>query len=471
MDPKQLITDEKKPGDKESLLHLVRSYYDESKSIRNKLEHRWAKNQRLFKGIPVYAERTQRQVTKRPKMRFRKIWSSVIRLVASLYRAFLRDKTTFRIRGFDEIVDWKRAKVLETMTRYRFNWLFRRRDGFTKFIWAFLDCITPGTGVVKVHWKFNEDNNIDEPCLTNYPLEQTCLDWTASVSNEMRYACLENYLTKDQLEEMGYKNIAKAQPVAVPQNILRDIRWRETGDPLRARDTGSAGTNYENGTVGNAYPALGSPDGGENMREHIHDRYRAVECFYKKNGKIFFCVFSPDSGIFFQDPEVSPYGSVYPIAIGSLLLEAHKLTPESLVEPLEGPQEDLNMSMNLRKDNQLLAMMGGWSIDKLAGVDTQALANLRPGFIVRRNPGVGAIEPIKLPDVTQTSYAEANADQLMIEEMSGITPVKQGQTTTDKTGVAAINLQESNAKEELYIATIGETLFKQIIYLLAYEIQ
>ena len=470
MDPKKLVEDEDKPKKIDKILHATLTQYDESLSIRSTLEHRWAKNQKLIKGIPLNKERITSTVRKRNKIRFRKIWSNAMRLLASLYQAFLIDKNKFKVRGFDDLEDWKQAKVLDIMTKYRLNWLFRRKDGFVKFIWAFLDCISPGSSVVKIHWKFNEDLDIDEPTITNYPLEQVALDWTASTVSDMRYAYLENYLTEDQLEEMGYENINKAQPIDIPVSLLRETRFHETGDPMRSRNI-SSGINYQTGTVGSNYPDAGSPESGDTMKDHLIKRYLAVECWYKKEGKLWFGVFNPQARVWFVNPMVSPYGTIYPIAVGSMLLEAHKLIPESVIEPLEGPQEDLNMTLNLRKDNQMLAMMGGWSVDKFGGVDKQALSNLRPGFIVSRNSGQGLIEPLRLPDVTQSSYIEANADQVMIDEMSGITPTKQGQADTDKTGVAQINLMESNAKERLYTAIVGETLFRQVIYLLAYQIQ
>jgi len=470
MDPKELITDETKPGNKDEILNGALARYAESLTIRTRLEHRWTKDMKLVKGIPLYKERQDSSVRKRNKLRFRKIYSNVMRLLASLFQAFLIDKNKFKIRGFDEVNDFQRAEVLEIMTKYRLNWMFRRRDGFVKFLWGFLECIAPGTSVMKVHWQYNEEREIDEPSFTNYPLEQVALDWAAPTVHEMRYVYLQNYLTRDQLEDQGYNNLDKVQPLDIPVSILRDTRFHETGDPQRARNE-SSGVDYQSGTVGLNFPGPGSQESLESVRDRVTQRFLAVECWYRKEGKIWFGVFNPQGRVWLVDPIVSPYGKIYPIAVGSMILEAHKLIPESIVQSLEGPQEDLNMTLNLRKDNQMLAMMGGWSIDKFGGVDRQALSNLRPGFIVSRNSGQGVVEPIRLPDVTQTSYVEAASDQAMIDEMSGITPVKQGQTSTDKTGVAQINLLESNAKERLFTAIVGETFFRQIIYLLAYQIQ
>lgn len=467
MDPFEKVKGRKDsdPGTKDSVMRMIQSLHSYSVEIRDKLEIQWARNAKIMKGIPIFKESLTSKVRNRPKLRFRKVWSSGVRLLASLYQAFLMDDNKFKIIGFDEDMDWMKAKVLDTMTRFRLKWLFNRRDGFIKFIWAFMDCISPGSSLLKVHWKFNEEMKIDEPCLTNYPLEQICLDWTAATVSEMRYVILENYLTYGQMEEMGYENLDECTAVALPSSPLRDTRYYDDIDPTRDKVNT---TNYTEGSVGDAYPERGVA--GNEYKDKVLSQYRVLECFYKKKGSIYFGVMCGD--VWLRKPELSPYGKdIYPIALGSLLLEAHKLIPESLVEPLSGPQEDLNMTMNLRKENQLLAMMGGWSVDKFGGVDTQALNSLRPGFIVRRNSGQGLVEPLRLPDVTQTSYIETNADQMMIDEMSGVNDTKQGNSKTDKTGVAQINLQESNAKEGLFTAIVGNTLFKQVIYLLAYQIQ
>jgi len=470
LNPDDLVKDEKEPvGKLDVRMHRIITHYDESRTIRNRLEHDWARDQKIVKGIPIYAENPRSNVRKRPKMRFRKVWSSTVRILSSLWQAFLSDKQKFTIKGFDEEKDFRAAKVLEIMTRYRLNWLFRRRDGFTKLLWALNEAITPGLSVMKVHWKFNEEQEIDEPAFTNYPLEQVALDWQAPTFQESRYVYLENFLTKEQMEDLGYENIDEASPISVPTLPLRDVRYHDSVDPQNARGNSQQG-NYTNGSVGSAYPAPGTAD-GDTLKDFLQARYRVLECWERRKGKIWLSVVNPEGRTWLKKPIVSPYGSLYPVAVGSLLLEPHKLVPESIISPMAGPQEDLNMNINLRKDNQLLAMMGGWSVDKFGGVDTQSLANLRPGFIVRRNPGQGLIEPLKLPDVTQSSYAEASIDEGMIEEGMGIPPIKQGTASSSKTGVTALNLQEANAKESLFVATVAETLFRQIIYLLAYEIQ
>jgi hypothetical protein len=63
------------------------------------------------------------------------------------------------------------------------------------------------------------------------------------------------------------------------------------------------------------------------------------------------------------------------------------------------------------------------------------------------------------------------ADEGMMDEMSGITPGKQGLGKEQKATVAQINFTESNAKIDLFSAIVGDTFFRQFYYQLAKLIQ
>jgi hypothetical protein len=115
-------------------------------------------------------------------------------------------------------------------------------------------------------------------------------------------------------------------------------------------------------------------------------------------------------------------------------------------------------------------MSGGFVYGKFGGVDRQALRNIKPGFTVGANDP-SQVTPIKIPDVTSTSYAETSADEGMIDELGGVNQTKRGEATTSKTGVAQINAYEASAKIDLYTAIVGQTLFYQFIYVLSNMVQ
>lgn len=454
--------------DKKKILEEQLALYDHSVSYRKSaLEPKAARAMKLMKGISIQDGNTKSKVTGRDKIYFRKVWSSAWRLLAAFYQSFLQDKNKFKIWGRNDKEDYIKAKALEYAVNYHLDRLMRKNSAFKKLLWAFMDCIAPGIAVVKLRWDYNEELKKDEPSFNSYPLEQVALDWEAENVEEMRFACFENYLTKDALDEMQYENSDKAVPVSIPQSSLRSVRYSNLQDPLKTT-SGDPQPNYSNGAAGNNYPAPGTENSGQ--IDPVLSRYCVLECFYKKMGKIYFCVIDPNARVFLKEPELSPYGDIYPIAVGSMLIESHKLVPESLPEILEGPQESLNFNLNIRKDATLLAMSPGFIFGRFGGVDKQALSKLHPGWQAAAND-VSQVVPVKMPDVGQNAYVEAAQDIQMIEEESAVSSSTLGMSNTGKTGEAQINLSQGSAKLDLYTAIVGQTLFHQFIYILAYMVQ
>jgi len=446
------------------------AYWRDSKSYREQaIDPRIARNMRLTKGIPVEEESTRSQVTGKNKLYFRKIWSDCTRLLASAVQAYLMDQNKLRIVGRDEQQDYVKAKVLETMTKYRFNWMLRRRNLFVKLVTAIFNCITPGFSVILQTWKWNEEQGIDEPDLTVYPIEQVCLDWPELASGDpqrMRFAIFEDWMTMDQMEEEGYKNISKLTEELPPSSEPRDVRYTNTQDPYKGSST-SDGLNYSGGAVGHAYPERGSetPKANEYLR-----RFLVLKIFFKHKGKLYYTVINPDKQVDLLETVCSPYGKEYPLSIGHMLIDPHKPVPEGLPEVLEGPQESINLTVNLRKDNVLLAMNTRHVYSRFANVDKQSLRKSGPGVTIAADD-VNGVKPLEVRDVTQSSYVEVAQYIGMMEEMDGVNPTKQGSSNTQKATVAQINLSEANAKHDLFIETIGQTLVRQFIYNLARHIQ
>lgn len=468
MDPTIISADESEGYKltKEKIDKLL-SYWGDARSYReSSIIPRAARNLRLMKGIPVEEENTRSRVTNKNKLYFRKIWSASVRLLASLFQAYLQDKNKFKISGRDDKADYQKAKVLEIMTRYRLEWMFRRRNLFVKLLWAFFNCISPGFAVVKHIWKYNEEQNIDEPDFVVYPLEQVVLDWpelTSGDPNNMRFAMFENWYTRDMMEDLGYENLDKINEEQKPQNELEQTRYTDSQNPYSGS---SDPTGYSNGAAGNAYPERGSEP---QQRNPYLRRYLALEMYYREKGVLYHCVINPDTKLVLSKAIVNPSGRDYPISIGHMLIDPHKPVPEGLPEVLEGPQESLNLTINLRKDNVMLSMNGGFIYSRFANVDKQSLQNVRPGFTVAAD-NVEGVSPIRVPDVTQTAYVEAAQYINMIDEMSAVNPTKQGMSDASKATVAQINLTEANAKHDLFVAVVGQTLFHQFVYNLAKQI-
>ncbi len=442
----------------EELMDWLLATKAESEAFRKMLEARAARNMRLVKGMPVEEKNEVSNVRKRRKMQFRKIWSSGYRILASLFQAFLQDPETVRYEGRDEDTDPYAAKVLQKMVEYYRDRMRNIRDLFLQTMWCFQDIINIGSCAGKLFWRYNEERNIDEPVFRAYPLEQVFFDWSAYLPNEMQYAYFENYMTKEMMEDEGFDKTAieKAVVCKVPVSELRAVRYYNAQDPLRKE------------VIDTEYPKPGT--GTEAVKENILQRYKVVECFYRRHGKVFFCVLNPEGRAWLKKPMLSVYGDDIPAVHGFMLLEAHKLTPEGLPEPLEGPQESVNHTINVRKDNVELAMKMRPVVERGMNVDLQSLMNHRSGGPIMTDD-MNAIRFERPPDVTQSSYTEVASDLGIIDEMSGVTAGKRGQDESQKATVAQINLSEGNAKIDLFIATVGETFIRRFYYLLGKHVQ
>ena len=437
------------------LLQRIQQYKNKSADMRSAYDQRWAKNLQIFKGIFGEDEVTKSRIRGRSKIYFRKVWASSWRLVASFSAAFLKNRDTFKIEdrgGEDEI----KAKILQTMVEYRRDRMFRTQSLFLKTTWAFFNIVNYGWTCGKWYWEYNAETGKDEPIYILYPNEQVFPDLTAETKEQMRYVIFVNYLDKDELKERGYKNIEQCVPTSIPSNPLRSARYANDKDPLQ-----NPGENE--------YPKPGTYADEHTDGSNVGQKYEVWETFYKEKGKIKLCV-SNAGNVMLKEAVDSPYGDRYPITMGTCLTLSHKLIGEGFPESLEGPQESINATLNMRKDNVAMSLSKGAIVARHAHVDLQSLTNRRTASITLTDD-VNAIKWDDIPDVTRSSYAEASADEAMISEMSGVTPGKMGMESTDKATVAQINFSEANAKIDLFISIVGETYMRDFYSQLAYLIQ
>ena len=429
------------------LLDRIGEWKGRAENDRSSYDSRWAKNLKLIKGIWPEDEVTRSKVRNRSKIFFRKIWATNWRLLASLYNAFFRDKETFRLDGRGP-EDVQPVGVLQEVVEYRKDRMMRRQHLFIKLLWSLMDILYFGVGIGKLRWVYGD--NTDEPEFISYPPERVYMDLTAESPEKRKFLIFEDYMTREDMELMGYENLDEAEPVSLPSNSVRAVRFSQVGDPIQnAKST--------------EYPSPGRYS--EGRQENVEARYVIWECFYMEKGKIKFCV-TNQTKCFLKKPADNPFGDLYPDIFGTCLLEPHMLMGEGFAEPLEGPQESFNHNLNMRKDNVALALNRGTIVSRYGGVDLQSLINSRPGGITLADD-VNAVKEREMQDVTRSSYQEALIDDAMSQEMSGVTPGKQGMGGEEKATTAQINYTESNAKINLFIAIVGETFMKDFYYKLS----
>lgn len=443
-------------------LNKLLKWKSESQDIRSQKDIRNARNLKLIKGIWRDEDKPKSAITGKDKVFFRKIWATEWRLTATMYQSFMKDPESFRIEGRDLINDPRKARVLQKVVKYRKEKMDDDGELFIKFIWAIQAMLTFGWVCAKMAWVFDPETGKDEQEFIVYPFEQVFPDMVAETENKMRYIHFLNYLTKEEMEELGYDT--KFIEVTAPEsNQLRDVRFRHDIDPQIA----DAGQTSYSAPFGGVYPPPGSSPDNEKL--HVMKRFKVFESFWKEGGRIWYAV-SNDFRNWLVKPKESAYGDKFPIITGQLLTEMNKLMGEGLPEPLEAPQESYNHNMHMRKDNIATAMAGHTFVSRYGGVDINSLLKRRANGITLMDD-VNAVKHEQMPDVTKDAYNEAAMDEAMMDEMSGDTPAIRGtQSPEIKATTAQINFQQSNAKIDLYVAIIGQ-FFKKFYMEMARQIQ
>ena len=441
---------------KDDFIGQVERWKHEAQELRRQYDDQWTKNIRNVKGVFDAGEVEKSKVRGRSKLFYRKIWAISWRILASFYQIFLRDPDTFKITGRDGKSDTLRSKILQFVTKWRYDQMMRTDGLFTQFVWALQDIINLGVCIGKFRWVLNEHD--DKPEFVLYPPEQVFHDMTTAIKERKRYFIFENWSTKDELMELGYEEalIDKLQPSIPETQIVRQTRFINERDPLQ-------------NPLPSEYPSGGKfNETNKNEIVKAEDKYVWFETFYKENGKVFFGAHSGETVM--AEPIESVYGRRYNIVYGSCLTESHKAIGEGFPQPLEGVQESINAHLNQRKDNVSLALNGRTIVSRFANVDLMSLTRSRAGGVTLADDVNGVVDR-PFNNVTNTSYTEAAVDDNMMQEMSGVTPQKQGLGTESKATVAQINLAESNAKIDLFAAIVKETFFVDFFSVLASLIQ
>lgn len=441
--------------EKDDLLVKIGKMHSESSNLRTYHDERVTRNMKLMKGIPLEDKKTTSEVRKRSKIYFRKIWATRWRLVASFYAAFMRDPQSFLLEGRDSYGDPWKAKLLQFITKYRVDKMTRKDSLFIKHIWAIMDMLDNGAVSGLLSWEYDPELGKDGPKYKVYPFEQVYIDLAAETPDEARWLIFEDFLSYEQLEELKYKNLSDTQKEGLPNNQIRNARYSGNRDPLQNPSD-------------NEYPEAGRyvGEGREDPRNGI---YRVWKVFYKDKGRWRLCITNKDH-CHLQDPMDSPYGDRVPHVYGTVLTEPHKQIGEGLPEPLEGPQESYNQTLNMRKDNVALLLSRPTIVARYGNVDLNALVNRASGKAVLADD-IGAIKEMEMNDYTGTAHRDAAADDYIMQEMSGVTPTLSGMSNSDSATEANINTSQGSAKIELYLAIGGETYFRSFYSLLSYLIQ
>jgi hypothetical protein len=435
-------------------LQKVSIWKADSEMYFKQKHNRWAKNTRLVNGIYEEEEVKKSKIRNRSKLFWRKTWATNMRLLASMYQSFLKDRQSMKIEGrFGE--DVNRGKVLTEMCRYRIDLLYRQKSLFRKLMWALLDIINLSDAIGFWRWDVSDDS----PDFIISAPDRVFPDPKATTKDRWAYCIFEDYYTFDEMKELGFKNLDEVKSTRPTQTSV-ELSRAERSSLDRRYISDSQDANY--------YPPDGSGEGSQ--EQDIPPLYGVWQVFYKEDGLIKYAVTNQSHTVLREGRDTGL--DIYPIVHGSCLLLAHEVMGEGFPEPLEGPQESANATLNMRKDAVALSLVPHRIVARYAGVDLESLINARVGGITLTDD-VNAVREEDKRDVTSRAYLEVDADDQMMQEMSAVTQQRLGLPGQpgEKATVASIAQQESGTKLDLFIGIVAETFFRDFYTVLAHMIQ
>lgn len=144
----------------------------------------------------------------------------------------------------------------------------------------------------------------------------------------------------------------------------------------------------------------------------------------------------------------------------------HEFFGKGVIEPIEHLQLELNDTRNQRMDNVNLVLNRMWGMLRGANTDKQDLVS-KPGGIIEMDVPNG-VYPIETPDVTQSAYQEEALIKQDAQNAVGVSDIIQGQirsaddqnnTVLNKTkGGAQIAVEQAGSRFKYFLQNIEDAL-------------
>jgi hypothetical protein len=296
------------------------------------------------------------------------------------------------------------AEIVKAILQYR---LEKTIPWFRVCMGALQDAHKTGSCVARVYWEFEQgaDGSVrkDMPKVELFPLENfridPAADWTDPVGTSPylihlmpMYVCdvMERMLSPDpktgrpewrMVDEQSIRNATQTMP-----DSTRAVREKNRADP------------YDGDRPISDYTIVW-------IQRHIHRRNGQDWEFYTLGDQALLT--DP------QPLEKSTWHGQRDYVMGQCILETHVSMPSSMHELGKNLFDEINELKNQRADNVKLVLNKRWIIKRNKNVDAAGLSKNVPGAVISADDPEGDVREINWPDVTASSFQEA--DQLAAE--------------------------------------------------------
>ena len=163
--------------------------------------------------------------------------------------------------------------------------------------------------------------------------------------------------------------------------------------------------------------------------------------------------------------EMNPYGHGQPpFEVLRPMLDPFKFTGVSIPEMVGEFQAVKTALFRQILDNVSYQNNGAWLVNRNAGVDINALLNMRPNTIVRSNITSGAVVPLTPPNLQGYPLTMIELVDSMLQKRTGVTSYNQGldANSLNKTATGITKIMDASVQRiELQARVMAETGVKQ----------
>ncbi len=425
-------------------------------------DNNWIEYHRLYRS--VLPDETEYEHMSRLFIPY--TFSSIETVIPRMVEAIFSAEPIVAVKPYDA-QDVDKAKVLEQLLNYQLN----RMDFFRTFINLAKTCLIYGTCIAKVDWRkefktkskvevttdemgfplYNDDGSpqykkiknkylfYDDPYIYPVDLFKFFVDPKALTLKDAEYVVLVTETTMDRLKDMQsqgiYKNISQVEDVKGSINF----------------DTGKERFS----TLDKQSPYIDSSSyGGSNFKSNRVTLYE-----YWEQDRV---ITVAEEKVVIRDEENPYWHCRMPFVEGRICPVENEFYGVGIPEMVESLQNELNDVRNARMDNVTLSLQKMFIATRESDILKQfpdGVIPSEPGLIILSNEPDG-ITPLVVPDVTQSSYMDAEKIKSDIETTLGIYDYSRGAPAKSReTATGILSLQEAaNLRFKLMIMELAKMI-------------
>jgi hypothetical protein len=401
----------------EDLIKLINDRYYYAAEARKKYEKKWERFYKLYRSQPETKKKGKANIF------VPQIFTTVEAIVPRLVSGYLStSKPPVDVVGATPR-DHYFSQYVKTLKTWQYN-----KMRFPVFLDMFTrQTLIYGTGIAKVYWKFSK--NFDGPFVECIDLFDFFIDPDALSISDAKYVIQRKMMDKDTLmacQERG---------------IYKNVEYLTQG----------SGTQYKQNPENEKKGKEGAPDDDDKEFELLE---------YWEEDKL---ITLGNNRVLLRERDNPFDHKKKPFVATKFIPSLHEFYGIGVIEPLEGPQNELNTKRNQRLDNINLMLNMMWMLQSGAIDDLKQLV-ARPGGIIVCND-INGLKPVPVHDYTSKAMQEEQVSKNDIHETSGVNEFVRG-TNTDGSSLTAteirVKYEQSATRLDYNLKLMAETGIRDI---------